>query len=324
MSETHEEGQDLGLPPAPNVEPPFATAWLGVKHPESVSAATAVLMAQNEFIAKQNQQIMGMIQKLYTLMAKNQSRRGSVSSTAASTAGGDDDTGLEASLSIPAGDIQEAYDGITSGEVHDIMIAIHDPFVTVNNKKLYVQRTQAATKDAQTFIKHVKAIIEERQNNSQGQEADVLDNHVKILGYINNLTPDLINDVYVGLNKAKKDRDKPQDDGKKTAKGKAKFEWLEGIRYSQYEPVTTPIPHETLPGVVRAPGRSLIAPRPGVKLVSFEEAMRNPQPIPERFNGLIKRVPFDQREKFTIPEDFKGLIKSTTIKFPTIDPPKKD
>ncbi|KAF4465064.1 hypothetical protein FALBO_8103 [Fusarium albosuccineum] len=307
MSETHQEGQGLGLPPAPNVEPAFATAWLGVKHPESVSAATAVLMARQEFIAGQNQQIMGMIQNLYTLMPN---RRGSVSSTAASTAG-DDDTGLEGSLSLPAGDIQEAYDGITSGELHDIMIAIHDPFVTVNNKELYVQRTMAAAKDAQTFIKH-------------GQEADVHDNHVKILGYIKNLTPDLINDVYIGLNKAKRDRDKPQDDGKKTAKGKAKFEWLEGIRYSQYEPVTTPIPHETLPGVVRAPGPSLIAPRPGVKLVSFEEAMRNPQPIPERFNGLIKRVPFDQREKFTIPEHFKGLIKSTTIKFPTIDPPKKD
>ncbi|KAJ3532657.1 hypothetical protein NM208_g8346 [Fusarium decemcellulare] len=182
MSETHEEGQGLGLPPAPNVGPLFAREWPQHEQPQSLSAVTTVLMARQEFIAEQNQQIMGMIQNLDTLMSKTQSRRGSVSSTAASTAGDDDDTGLEGGLSLPAGDIQAAYDGITSGEVHDIMIAIHDPFVTVNNKKLYVHRTMAATKDAQTFIKHVKATIEERQNNSQGQEADVHYSHVKILG----------------------------------------------------------------------------------------------------------------------------------------------
>ncbi|RMJ14976.1 hypothetical protein CDV36_005355 [Fusarium kuroshium] len=116
---------------------------------------------------------------------------------------------IPASLPSPA---------IATGELREILTALHDSFVTVNNKKLHVQRIINANKDARTFIEHVTEVMKEKQANPEGQEEDVAENHEKMLGHLANLTPGLKMDLYIELNKAKKQRDNPKGQGKAKAK----------------------------------------------------------------------------------------------------------
>ncbi|KAL2691940.1 hypothetical protein Neosp_002333 [[Neocosmospora] mangrovei] len=100
------------------------------------------------------------------------------------------------------------FNGLRTGELQKI------PFVTVNNKKLYVQRTINANTDARTFIEHVTQVIKGKQANPDGQEADVAEHHEKLLDYLDNLTPDLKTDLYIELNKEKKKKRDPKGKGK--------------------------------------------------------------------------------------------------------------
>ena len=90
-----------------------------------------------------------------------------MSSAVASTEGGDD-TSI---APIPGARVQEAFDELRAGELQGTLEVLHDPFVTVNNKKLYVQRTINANRDARTSIEHVTQVIKEKQANPEGQEA---------------------------------------------------------------------------------------------------------------------------------------------------------
>ncbi|KAI8679893.1 hypothetical protein NCS57_00268400 [Fusarium keratoplasticum] len=211
-SSNHDEG--FGLPPAPTIAPEFSAEWLDLEHPESVSAIEAVILSRLHFIAAQNQHIMLQLKNLRLTNYRTQSRRGSMSSTATSTEGGGDGN----IAPIPGARAQEAFDELRTGELQVILTALHNPFVTINNKKLYVQRTINANTDAQTFIEHITQVIKEKQANPEGQEADVAEHHEKLLGYLDNLTLGLKTDLYIELNKTKKKRDSPKGKGKAKVK----------------------------------------------------------------------------------------------------------
>ncbi|RTE79354.1 hypothetical protein BHE90_006178 [Fusarium euwallaceae] len=209
------QDEGLGLPPAPTIPPEFARAWLDVVHPEHLSISETVILSRLQYIAAQVHHLAGQVEDLRSAISRGQSRRGSMSSsTAASTEGGDDTSVTP----IPSDRVQEAFNELRTGELREILTALHDSFVAVNNKKLHVQRIINANKDARTFIEHVTEVIKEKQANPEGQEEGVAENHEKMLGHLANLTPDLKMDLYIELNKAKKQRDNPKGQGKAKAK----------------------------------------------------------------------------------------------------------
>ncbi|KAM5378559.1 hypothetical protein ACJZ2D_004513 [Fusarium nematophilum] len=184
------------LTPSPNVEPSSAVDWVDVADPALVSVEGAAIMAQNRFIAAQNQLILRHIENIYSILSKTQSRRSSTSSAAASTVG-DDLPALES-------EIDAAYAAVSSGDLFKIIADIHDYYLDDNQKKLHVTRTLASNKDSQTFKDHLIEVLTDDMNDEQGDQA-------AILSHLENLTPDLITDIYIKLNKEKKIREKPQD-----------------------------------------------------------------------------------------------------------------
>ncbi|RSM09048.1 hypothetical protein CDV31_007910 [Fusarium ambrosium] len=211
---SYQDEEGLGLPPAPTIPPEFARAWLDVVHPENLSIFETVIMSRLQYIAAQVHHLAGQVEDMRSAISRGQGRRGSMSSTAASTEGGDD-TSI---APIPSDRVQEAFNELRTGELREILTALHDSFLTINNKKLHVQRIINANKDARTFIEHVTEVIKEKQANPEGQEEGVAENHKKMLGHLANLTPGLKMDLYIELNKAKKQRDNPKGKGKAKAK----------------------------------------------------------------------------------------------------------
>ncbi|RSL66621.1 hypothetical protein CEP51_012788 [Fusarium floridanum] len=213
--ESYQDEEGLGLPPAPTIPPEFARAWLDVVHPENLSIFETVIMSRLQYIAAQVHHLARQVEDLRNAISRGRSRRGSMSSsTTASTKGGDD-TSI---APIPSDRVQEAFNELRTRELREILTALHDSFVTVNNKKLHVQRTINANTDATTFIEHVTEVIKEKQANPEGQEVGVAGHYEKMLGYLANLAPDLKMDLYIELNKAKKQRDDPKGQGKAKAK----------------------------------------------------------------------------------------------------------
>ncbi|RSL58136.1 hypothetical protein CEP54_007921 [Fusarium duplospermum] len=273
------QDEDFGPPPAPTIPPEFAHEWLDVAHPESLSAVETVFMSRLQHIAVQLHHLMGQVEDMRIANARAQSRRGSMSSAAASTDGGGD-TGV---VPIPSDRVQEAFSELRTGELQKILTALHDPFVTVNKKKLYVQRIINANTDARTFIEHITEVIKEKQVNPEGQEADVAEHDERMLCYLDNMTPALKTDLYIQLNKAKKKRDNP--------KVKAKH-------------AESPILIDTndsiikaLPPVGLAPrelgGRTVLAPRPARpcrQTSNSSQGNEQPRRYPSRQTSRSSRV----------------------------------
>ncbi|KAF5529602.1 hypothetical protein FPHYL_14196 [Fusarium phyllophilum] len=112
------------------------------------------------------------------------------------------------------------------GEIFDTVTQLHGVFIQMNNKKLHVMRSITSAKDAQTFAQHVIKQIEEKQSDPAGQEdAGLVERQDVILTSLKLLTPDLITDLYIMMNKAKKasdlkDQPEKSNKGKRKAKGK--------------------------------------------------------------------------------------------------------
>lgn len=119
--------------------------------------------------------------------------------------------------------VAQAYQTlIEGGEIFDTITQLHGIFVQMNNKKLYVMRTTTSAKDAQTFAQHIIKQIEDKQSDPAGQEdTDLVERQDAILTNLKLITPDLMTDLYIMLNKAKKSSD-PKDQAEKSNKGKRK------------------------------------------------------------------------------------------------------
>ncbi|KAM0200383.1 hypothetical protein ACHAPI_002808 [Fusarium lateritium] len=145
-----------------------------------------------------------------------------MSSTAASDRTGDE----LADLTAAGGDGQrvvEAFNALKSDTLCTTLSRFHTDFVEINKKKLYVTRTLTSGKDAQAYVKFVTRAIEEKQANPAGQEdAELVDQQDQILSNLKALTPDLITDLYIHFNKAKKETDHPKPGKKSKAKGRSK------------------------------------------------------------------------------------------------------
>ncbi|KAI8723696.1 hypothetical protein NCS52_00226200 [Fusarium sp. LHS14.1] len=162
----HDEG--FVLPSAPTIAPEFAHEWLELEHPEMASVVERFSwLANTTSLPRKITSCCSSRTRSAPILGIIQSRRSSMSSAAASIEGGDD----ARIAPIPGARVQEAFDELRAGELRRILEALHDPFVTVNNKKLYVQRTINASTDARTFIEHVTQVIKEKQANPEGQEA---------------------------------------------------------------------------------------------------------------------------------------------------------
>ncbi|SCO15794.1 unnamed protein product [Fusarium fujikuroi] len=165
--------------------------------------------------------------------APSQSRRSSISSTAASSDGGD-----SVHLRMPdenAERVAQAYQTlIESGEIRETVSQLHGVFVQLNHKKLYVMRNTTSTKDAQTFAQHVIKQIEDKQSDPAGQEdTDLAERQDIILTNLKLLTPDLTTDLYIMLNQAKKasdHRDHPDKTGKMRRKATSKKQKTKATR----------------------------------------------------------------------------------------------
>ncbi|RSL42179.1 hypothetical protein CEP53_012338 [Fusarium sp. AF-6] len=194
--------QDEGsrLPPAPTTVPGFTLEWPEIENPESLPPSKRAILSGLSYLAAQNNILMVKLEDMRIAMSRTRSRRGNMSFAAASTEGGDD-TSIAPILSDR---VQEAFNELRTGELREILTALHDSFVTVNNKKLHVQRIINVNKDARTFIEHVTEVMKEKQASPEGQEEGVAENHEKMLGRLANLTPGLKMDLYIELNKAQK------------------------------------------------------------------------------------------------------------------------
>ena len=56
--------------------------------------------------------------------------------------------------------IEQAYENLTRGENFEILANVHEPFIKSTDKKMYLKRMIAATKDAIAFEKYVVEFLE--------------------------------------------------------------------------------------------------------------------------------------------------------------------
>ncbi|KIL88072.1 hypothetical protein FAVG1_08955 [Fusarium avenaceum] len=212
----------FGLTPAPNIEPESSLDWPDFEHPELATVGETVLSGQLRFVARQNQAVLNMVQNLYTAISKSQSRRSSMSSTAASDKTGDEPI----DLTVAGGDGQqviEAFNALISDAFRAVLSRFHADFVEINSKKLYVTRTLTSGKDAQAYLNYVTQTIEDKQADPAGQEdMDLVEQQDQILSNLKALTPDLVTDLYIYFNKAKKETEHPKTSKKGKTKGKSK------------------------------------------------------------------------------------------------------
>ncbi|KAL6353059.1 hypothetical protein LRP88_13546 [Fusarium phalaenopsidis] len=197
--EASNQDEGFGIPLAPYVEAHHLNSPANI-NPELLSGIETVMLSRFNYLAAQIHHLMGQVEDMRITNSRNQSPRDSSSSAVASTDGGDD-----ASIpSIPGDRVQEVFDERSTGELQSILTALHDPFVTVNKKKLYVQPTVKAKTDARTFIEHITKVIKEKQADPEGQEAGVAEHHEKILGYLDDLPLDLKADCTLSSTKQRR------------------------------------------------------------------------------------------------------------------------
>ncbi|UPK96936.1 hypothetical protein LCI18_007871 [Fusarium solani-melongenae] len=98
------------------------------------------------------------LDNLHLINSRTQSRRGSMSSTAASTNGGDDGS----IAPISGARVQEAFDELRTGELQVILTALRHR----QQEEVRTQRTINANTDAQTFIEHITQVIKEKHAGS--------------------------------------------------------------------------------------------------------------------------------------------------------------
>ncbi|KAF5609490.1 uncharacterized protein FSUBG_3964 [Fusarium subglutinans] len=201
-----DDAGDFGLAAAPHLEPEVGLEWPDFQNPEIASVGEIVLSGQLRFVARQNQALMSMVQNLYSAISKfvplhyfhsfipgfNKLIDPKVDEVACSSTGTSSDGGDPVHLKMPdenAERVSQAYQAlIEGGEIYDT--------------------------------------IEEKQSAPAGQEdVDLVERQDVILTNLKLLTPDLITDLYIMLNKAKKasglkDQPDKSNKGKRKAKGK--------------------------------------------------------------------------------------------------------